>query len=104
MGRQERPGLKICSSPAGWPPHKNKSAFPGAWPPTSPCYLSGAEALWRSCSGDIAAQSDLFRLTYATEVLKDDVWGSRVMGTKEWLAGDTPDFAQKNGFRVEKRR
>ncbi|MGU3489161.1 hypothetical protein [Enterobacter bugandensis] len=35
------------------------------------------EYLWRSCSGVITAQSDLFRLTYATEVLKDDVWGSR---------------------------
>jgi hypothetical protein len=58
--------------------------------------------LWRSCSGNIAAQSDLFRLTYATEVLKDDVWGSKVMGTKEWLAGEIPDFAQKNGFWVEK--
>lgn len=58
--------------------------------------------LWRSCSGDIAAQSDLFRLTYATEVLKDAVWGSRVMGTKEWLAGETPDFTQENGFWVEK--
>lgn len=58
--------------------------------------------LWRSCSGDIAAQSDLFRLTYATEVLKDDVWGSQVMGTKEWDTGEIPDFAQRNGFWVEK--
>ncbi|WP_262804638.1 DUF2913 family protein [Enterobacter bugandensis] len=58
--------------------------------------------LWRSCSGDIAAQSDLFRLTYATEVLKDDVWGSRVVSAKAWLAGEIPDFAQENGFWVEK--
>lgn len=58
--------------------------------------------LWRSCSGDIAAQSDLFRLTYATEVLKDDVWGSRVVSAKAWLTGKVPDFVQENGFWVEK--
>lgn len=58
--------------------------------------------LWRSCSGDIASQSDLFRLTYATEVLKDDVWGSKVMSAKEWSTGEIPAFAQKNGFWVER--
>lgn len=58
--------------------------------------------LWRSCSGDIAAQSDLFRLTYATEVLKDDVWGSRVVSAKAWATGEVPDFVQENGFWVEK--
>lgn len=58
--------------------------------------------LWRSCSGDITAQSDLFRLTYATEVLKDDVWGSKVMSAKEWASGEIPDFTQDNGFWVEK--
>lgn len=30
--------------------------------------------LWRSCSGNLAAQSDLFRLTYASETLKDQGW------------------------------
>ncbi|MGU3416418.1 DUF2913 family protein [Enterobacteriaceae bacterium C34A] len=58
--------------------------------------------LWRSCSGIITAQSDLFRLTYATEVLKDDVWGSRVVSTNAWLTGEVPDVAQENGFWVEK--
>ena len=58
--------------------------------------------LWRSCSGDIAAQSDLFRLTYATEVLKDEVWGSKVMSATEWATGEIPVFAQDNGFWVEK--
>lgn len=58
--------------------------------------------LWRSCSGDIATQSDLFRLTYATEVLKDDVWGSRVVSAKEWGTGEIPGFTQENGFWVEK--
>ncbi|EQC00803.1 hypothetical protein B738_08719 [Photorhabdus temperata subsp. temperata M1021] len=32
------------------------------------------EYLWRSCSGNLAAQSDLFRLTYASETLKDQGW------------------------------
>jgi hypothetical protein len=111
----ERPGPKTCSSPAGWPPRRSRSASPGAWPPDIALLLERGRSqgpaaglrqkfdyLWRSCSGDIAARSDLFRLTYATEVLKDDVWGSKVMGTKEWLAGEIPDFAQKNGFWVEK--
>ncbi|MEX6035508.1 DUF2913 family protein [Providencia hangzhouensis] len=32
---------------------------------------SRLEYLWRSCCCDMASQSDLFRLTYATELLKD---------------------------------
>lgn len=48
------------------------------------------------------SQPDLFRLTYATEVLKDDVWGRRVVSAKAWVAGEIPDFTQQNGFWVEK--
>ncbi|SMG62007.1 hypothetical protein SAMN03159353_10965, partial [Cedecea sp. NFIX57] len=48
-----------------------RSVLRGGW-------TSNGLSLPDSCSGDIAAQSDLFRLTYATEVLKDDVWGSKV--------------------------
>jgi hypothetical protein len=58
--------------------------------------------LWRSCCGDIAAQSDLFWLTYATEVLKDDIWGRRVVSAKEWATGEISTFAQESGFWVEK--
>lgn len=37
------------------------------------------EYLWRSCSGDLKAQSGLFRLTWATETLKDRGWDSVVL-------------------------
>jgi len=58
--------------------------------------------LWCACSGDITAQSDLFRLTWATDMLKDNVWGSKVMSATEWATGEIPVFAQENGFWVEK--
>ena len=42
------------------------------------------EYLWRSCCCDIARQSDLFRLTYATELLKDLGWDSVVLSEDRW--------------------
>ena len=45
---------------------------------------SRLEYLWRSCCCDIASQSDLFRLTYATELLKDLGWDSVVFSDKRW--------------------
>lgn len=42
------------------------------------------EYLWRSCCCDIASQSDLFRLTYATELLKDLGWDSVVLSDERW--------------------
>ncbi|ADU72491.1 conserved hypothetical protein (plasmid) [Pantoea sp. At-9b] len=40
--------------------------------------------LWRSCSGDLSKQNDLFRLTYAIETAKEMQWGYRVLNDKEW--------------------
>ncbi|WP_272682181.1 DUF2913 family protein [Providencia sp. PROV129] len=45
---------------------------------------SRLEYLWRSCCCDIASQSDLFRLTYATELLKDLGWDSVVISDERW--------------------
>ncbi|MGW8595862.1 DUF2913 family protein [Providencia rettgeri] len=45
---------------------------------------SRLEYLWRSCCCDIASQSDLFRLTYATELLKDLGWDSVVLSEARW--------------------
>ncbi|HHR6019876.1 TPA: DUF2913 family protein [Providencia alcalifaciens] len=45
---------------------------------------SRLEYLWRSCCCDIASQSDLFRLTYATELLKDLGWDSVVLSEDRW--------------------
>lgn len=58
--------------------------------------------LWRSCSGDLAAQSDLFRLIYATETLKDQGWDNYMMDKREWKSGVTPAPSRNNGFYVEK--
>lgn len=40
--------------------------------------------LWRSCSGALSEQSDLFRLTYAFETAKDMQWQYRVLSDREW--------------------
>lgn len=40
--------------------------------------------LWRSCTGELAEQSDLFRLTYAFETAKDMQWQYRVLSDREW--------------------
>jgi len=58
--------------------------------------------LWRSCTGDIAAQSDLFRLTYATEKLRDQGWDSQLLKTKEWASAAVPPEVRKHGFWVDK--
>ena len=57
------------------------------------------EYLWRSCSGDLKAQSDLFRLTWATEALKDRGWDSVVLSGRR-----KPDAfpAGRNAFYVTK--
>ncbi|MBO1551351.1 DUF2913 family protein [Yersinia pseudotuberculosis] len=60
------------------------------------------EYLWRSCSGNMAAQSDLFRLTYATETLKDQGWDNYVMESREWKSGTILTPRLDNGFYVEK--
>lgn len=45
---------------------------------------SRLEYLWLSCCCDVASQSDLFRLTYATELLKDLGWDSVVLSEDRW--------------------
>ncbi|EDX5730175.1 DUF2913 family protein [Salmonella enterica] len=40
--------------------------------------------LWRSCSGELAEQNDLFRLTYALETAKDISWTYRLLNDREW--------------------
>ena len=60
------------------------------------------EHLWHSCSGNIARQSDLFRLTYATETLKQLGWDNAVLSSREWREGVLPETGVVNGFYVEK--
>jgi hypothetical protein len=40
--------------------------------------------LWRSCSGELSEQNDLFRLTYALETAKDMLWNYRLLNDREW--------------------
>lgn len=40
--------------------------------------------LWRSCTGDLLKQNDLFRLTYALEKAKEMGWVYRVLTAREW--------------------
>lgn len=42
------------------------------------------EYLWRSCSGPVNQQSDLFRLTYVIEHLKTKGWLNAVVTDDEW--------------------
>lgn len=58
--------------------------------------------LWRSCTGAVEAQSDLFRLTYATETLNNMGWNNFLLSSKEWKSGDSPTPISGNGFYVEK--
>ncbi|WP_309294897.1 hypothetical protein [Serratia marcescens] len=60
------------------------------------------EYLWRSCSDNLAAQCDLFRLTYATENLKDRGRDNYVMDAHKWRSKTTLTPSQHNGFYVEK--
>jgi hypothetical protein len=40
--------------------------------------------LWRSCTGKLSQQNDLFRLTYALEMAKDMCWAYRLFSDREW--------------------
>lgn len=40
--------------------------------------------LWRSCTGSLLEQNDLFRLTYALETAKDMHWAYRLLSDREW--------------------
>lgn len=45
-------------------------------------WTSNGLSLLGSCSGNLAAQYNLFRLTYASETLKDQGWDNYVLDTK----------------------
>lgn len=45
---------------------------------------SKLDYLWRSCTGALSEQNDLFRLTYALETAKDMHWNYRLLSEREW--------------------
>ncbi|EAP7307843.1 DUF2913 family protein [Salmonella enterica] len=46
--------------------------------------VSKLNYLWRSCTGELSEQNDLFRLTYALETAKDMHWQYRLLNDREW--------------------
>ncbi|EBD1136384.1 DUF2913 family protein [Salmonella enterica] len=46
--------------------------------------VSKLNYLWRSCTGELSEQNDLFRLTYALETAKDMHWQYRLLSDREW--------------------
>ena len=40
--------------------------------------------LWRSCTGELSEQNDLFRLAWALETAKDMRWNYRLLSDREW--------------------
>ncbi|WP_427182989.1 DUF2913 family protein [Klebsiella pneumoniae] len=51
--------------------------------------------VWRSCSGELTEQNDMFRLTYALETAKDMGWNYRVMSDRE---GTVAKLAMRQPF------
>lgn len=45
---------------------------------------SKLDYLWRSCSGELSEQNDLFRLTWAMETAKTMGWIYRLLSNREW--------------------
>lgn len=55
--------------------------------------------LWRSCTGELSKQNDLFRLTYALETAKDNHWSYRLLSDREWSGRYTlPLNTSENGI------
>ncbi|WP_447877018.1 DUF2913 family protein [Serratia fonticola] len=54
---------------------------------------SHLEYVWRSCSGEVRQQSDLFRLTYTLESLKTRGWRNELVTTAEWDSEALDDAA-----------
>lgn len=46
--------------------------------------VSKLDYVWRSCTGELTEQNDMFRLTYALETAKDMGWYYRLLSDREW--------------------
>ena len=45
---------------------------------------SRLEYLWQACSGDVSVQTDLFRLTFAPETIREQGWCWRILSDRKW--------------------
>ncbi len=57
--------------------------------------------LWQSCATPLITQSDLFRLTYVTEKLKEQGWKNFTLDSKSWKDERFPASCPPNGFYIE---
>ncbi|MDI9110335.1 hypothetical protein DMW62_04275 [Serratia marcescens] len=57
--------------------------------------------LWQSCTEPLSTQSDLFRLTYVTEKLKEQGWKNFTLDNKSWKDERFPASCPPNGFYTE---
>jgi len=57
--------------------------------------LHKLEYLWRSCTGELSAQNDLFRLTYALETAKEMHWVYRLLADGEWVGRNSVAMNRK---------
>jgi hypothetical protein len=53
---------------------------------------SKLDYLWKSCTGEIPEQNDLFRLTYALETVKGMQWQYRMLSECEWSGRNVVKF------------
>ncbi|WP_447516794.1 hypothetical protein, partial [Escherichia coli] len=45
---------------------------------------SRLEHLCQTCSGDVSVQTDLFRLTFALETIREQGWCWRILSDRKW--------------------
>ncbi|TXE50433.1 DUF2913 family protein, partial [Serratia ureilytica] len=59
------------------------------------------QSLWQSCTAPLTMQSDLFRLTYVTEKLREQGWKNFTLDSKSWKDERFPALCPPNGFYTE---
>ncbi|MBH3156849.1 DUF2913 family protein [Serratia ureilytica] len=58
--------------------------------------------IWSSCTTTLNTQSDLFRLTYVTEQLRDKGWKNYILDSKAWRNNLNVMIPQTSGYYIEK--
>lgn len=48
------------------------------------CLKHKLDYIWRSCTGELLEQNDMFRLTYAMELVMEHDWVYHVLGDSDW--------------------
>ncbi|HEI8505946.1 TPA: DUF2913 family protein [Serratia marcescens] len=59
------------------------------------------QSLWQSCTAPLSTQTDLFRLTYVTEKLRDKGWENYTLDSKTWRKKHMMSIPQTSGYYTE---